>query len=56
MPDTEQEYLARAREYRRLADREGDPVMQRYLMTLAEQYEEEARDLVRSAPQTPSDQ
>jgi len=56
MLDTEEEYLARAREYRRLAAREGDPTMQTYLTALAEQYEEEARDLTGSPPQTPSHQ
>jgi hypothetical protein len=45
MLSTSEEYLKRAREYRRLAREAHDSTIETYLLVLAEQYEEEAQDL-----------
>jgi hypothetical protein len=51
MPGIAEEYLSRAKEYRRLAERTGDQLIAEYLIDLAEAYEEEARKADRSPPE-----
>jgi hypothetical protein len=52
MPSLAEDYLSRAKEYRRLAEREGDSAISAYLLELAETYEEDALDL-KASPAVP---